>query len=153
MSNLFSLWGFPGGWVVKNPPANARDASLIFWLEISPGRKWQPFPIFLPGKFHQQRSLAGYSPWNYRVWRDWAYIHECVTHCFDLQNNFKVGSILANDHNAVKAMSIFRWAMLYIPHVDQIGSLSAVLDFYWQTQNTLMSTSIIHPAQQHFQHF
>ena len=24
-------------------------------------RKWQPTPEFLPGKFHEQRSLAGYS--------------------------------------------------------------------------------------------
>ena len=23
-------------------------------------REWQPIPIFLPGKFHGQRSLAGY---------------------------------------------------------------------------------------------
>jgi len=27
-------------------------------------RKWQPTPIFLPGKCHEQRSLAGYSPWG-----------------------------------------------------------------------------------------
>ena len=26
-------------------------------------RKWQPTPAFLSGKFHGQRSLAGYSPW------------------------------------------------------------------------------------------
>ena len=26
-------------------------------------RKWQPVPVFLPGKFHGQRSLVGYSPW------------------------------------------------------------------------------------------
>ena len=25
-------------------------------------RGWQPTPIFLPGEFHGQRSLAGYSP-------------------------------------------------------------------------------------------
>ena len=25
-------------------------------------RKWQPTPVFLPGKFHGQRSLEGYSP-------------------------------------------------------------------------------------------
>ena len=25
-------------------------------------RKWKPAPVFLPGKFHGQRSLAGYSP-------------------------------------------------------------------------------------------
>ena len=27
-------------------------------------RKWQPTPVFSPGKSHGQRSLAGYSPWG-----------------------------------------------------------------------------------------
>ena len=27
-------------------------------------RKWQPTLVFLPGKFHEQRNLAGYSPWS-----------------------------------------------------------------------------------------
>ena len=27
-------------------------------------RKWQPIPVFLPGKAHGQRSLAGYSKWG-----------------------------------------------------------------------------------------
>ena len=27
-------------------------------------RKWQPIPVFLPGGFHGQRRLAGYSPWD-----------------------------------------------------------------------------------------
>ena len=27
-------------------------------------RKMQPTPVFLPGKFHGLRSLAGYSPWG-----------------------------------------------------------------------------------------
>ena len=27
-------------------------------------RNWQPTPVFLPGEFHGQRSLAGYSPWG-----------------------------------------------------------------------------------------
>ena len=27
-------------------------------------RKWQSTPVLLPGKFHAQRSLAGYSPWG-----------------------------------------------------------------------------------------
>ena len=25
-------------------------------------RKWQPAPVFLPGKFYGQKSLVGYSP-------------------------------------------------------------------------------------------
>ena len=29
-------------------------------------RAWQPTPVFLPGKSHGQRSLAGYSPWGHR---------------------------------------------------------------------------------------
>ena len=29
--------GFPGGSVVKNPPANAGDVSLIPWMGRSPG--------------------------------------------------------------------------------------------------------------------
>ena len=27
-------------------------------------RKLQPIPVFVPGKFHGQRSLVGYSPWG-----------------------------------------------------------------------------------------
>ena len=29
-------------------------------------RKWKPTPVFLPGEFHAQRSLLGYSPWNHK---------------------------------------------------------------------------------------
>ena len=35
------------------------------WVgKISCSRKWQPVPVFLPGKFHGQRSLVGCSPWD-----------------------------------------------------------------------------------------
>ena len=27
-------------------------------------RKWQPTPVFSPGKSHEQWSLVGYSPWG-----------------------------------------------------------------------------------------
>ena len=32
--------------------------------KIPSRRNWQPTPVFLPGKFHGQRSLEGYSPWG-----------------------------------------------------------------------------------------
>ena len=32
---------------------------LLFW-----SRKWEPTPVFLPGKFRGQRSLVGYSAWG-----------------------------------------------------------------------------------------
>ena len=35
------------------------------WVgKISQRRKWQPTPVFLPGKFHGQRCLMGYSLWG-----------------------------------------------------------------------------------------
>ena len=53
--------GFPGGLAVKNLPANAGDigdASSIPVLgrSIPWRRKWQPTPVFLPGKSHEQGS-------------------------------------------------------------------------------------------------
>ena len=36
--------------------------------EIPWRRKWQPTPVFLSGKFHGQRSLAGYSPLGHKSW-------------------------------------------------------------------------------------
>ena len=59
------LCGFPGGSGVKKPPANAGDLGLIPWVRNIPWkRKWQPTLVFLPGKFHGQRNLAGYRPWG-----------------------------------------------------------------------------------------
>ena len=62
--------GFPAGLVVKNPPANAgdkRDTGLIPGSRRPPWRrKWLPTPVFLPEKFHGQRSLVGYSPWSHK---------------------------------------------------------------------------------------
>ena len=59
------LLGFPGG----------PDCSLLAmqetWVQsqvrkIPWRRKWQPTPVFLPGKSHGQRSLVGYSPWGHK---------------------------------------------------------------------------------------
>ena len=37
------------------------------WIGKIPwGRTWQPAPAFLPGKFHGQGSLLGYSPWGHK---------------------------------------------------------------------------------------
>ena len=35
------------------------------WVRNIPcSKKWHPTPVFLPGKFHGQRNLAGHSPWG-----------------------------------------------------------------------------------------
>ena len=56
------MWGFPGGAVVKNPPANAGDTGSILGREDPLKSHWNGNPVFLPGKSHGQRSLAGYGP-------------------------------------------------------------------------------------------
>ena len=63
--------------MVKNPPASAgdtRDAGSVPELGRFPlSGKRKPTQVFLPGKFHGQRSLVGYSPWNHkRVRHDFA---------------------------------------------------------------------------------
>ena len=55
--------------VVKNLPANsgdARDTGLILGWKDPWSRKRQPTPVFLPGKVHGQRNLAGCSPWGHK---------------------------------------------------------------------------------------
>ena len=43
-------------------------------------------PVFLPGKFHGQRSLMGYSPWGHNEWdtTEHTHTHTCrhVTYIF-----------------------------------------------------------------------
>ena len=57
--------GFPSSSDDKASSYNAGDTGLIPGLGILPcGRKCQPIPVFLPGEFHGQRNLAGYSPWG-----------------------------------------------------------------------------------------
>ena len=60
--------GFPGGASGEEPACQYRRCKrCVFdpWVGKIPWRrKWQPIPVFLPGKSHRQRILAGYSPWS-----------------------------------------------------------------------------------------
>ena len=60
------------------------DASIVFEMMrkniiclkvnkpvlASAAHKWQPSPVVLPGNFHGQRNLMGWSPWGLRVRHD-----------------------------------------------------------------------------------
>ena len=60
--------GFPGGASGKESTSTCqcrRHKRHRFnpWVRKIPwSRKWHPTPVFLPRKFHGQRSLVGYSP-------------------------------------------------------------------------------------------
>ena len=54
---------FPGGSDGKESTCNVGDLGLVSGLgKILLRKKWQPIPAFLPGEFHGQRSLVGFSP-------------------------------------------------------------------------------------------
>ena len=91
--SFFSLWlrrplGFPGGTTGKESAFQCRRhkrhrfnpwAGKIPWR-----RKWQPAPVFFPGKFHGQRSLVGYSPWGHKeldtiVWLNWTELYPTMS--------------------------------------------------------------------------
>ena len=69
-SSLLST-SFPDSSVGKESICNAKAAgdvgSIPFGKRNSRRRrKWQPTPVFPPGKSHGQRSLVSYSPWGYK---------------------------------------------------------------------------------------
>ena len=63
-------YGFPGGRVSIESPCQCkkgRRCGFSLWVGTFPWKKkWQPVPVFLPGKFQGQRSLVGYSPWGHK---------------------------------------------------------------------------------------
>ena len=60
--------GFLNGSAGKESACKADDtgdAALIpGWERFPRGGKWQPTSVFLLGKSHGRRSLAGYRPWG-----------------------------------------------------------------------------------------
>ena len=51
--------------MVKNLPA-VQETQVQPLGQKDPWRKeWQPTPVFLPGEFQEQRSLADSSPWGH----------------------------------------------------------------------------------------
>ena len=77
--------------ISKESTCQCRRQGFDSWVGKIPWRrKWQPTPVFLPGKSHGQRSLAGSSPWGHkRVRHDLAtkqlpYLGFCVNTAFQL---------------------------------------------------------------------
>ena len=87
VSHLFYTWlGFPWWLNGKELTYQCRNRGLDPWIGKIPWRReWQPTLVFLPGKFHGQKSLLGYSPRGHkRVGHDLAtrqqvYIFQCYS--------------------------------------------------------------------------
>ena len=64
---MYVLWGFSGSSAGKESTCNTGDPGSVPGLGRPAGeRNWLPTPVFLPGEFHGQRRLGGYSPWGYK---------------------------------------------------------------------------------------
>ena len=61
-----TVWGFPCSSIGKESACRCRRHrrhGFDPWVRKIPWRrKWEPTPVFLPGKSHGQRSLVGYRP-------------------------------------------------------------------------------------------
>ena len=66
---------FPWWLSSKESACQFRRLRFNPWVRKVPWRrKWQPTPVFLPGKCHRERSLEGYSSCSHKRVR-----HELVT--------------------------------------------------------------------------
>ena len=74
------------------------DLAAAAWVRKIPWRrKWQTTPVFLPGEFHGQRSLAGYNPWGLKSIR-----HNWVIK----QQQFPYEAILENPVRLLEALLV-----------------------------------------------
>ena len=64
VGEICQFWASLVAQMVKNLPVMQETwvSSLVQEDALEKGMK--PSPIFLPGEFHGQRNLAGYSPWG-----------------------------------------------------------------------------------------
>ena len=73
--NANSGASFMAQWLKKKIHLQCRRHAFNLWVGKIPWRrKWQPTPVFLPGKTYGQRSLESYSPQGYKRVR-----HDLVT--------------------------------------------------------------------------
>ena len=106
--------GFPDGASGQEPACQwggIRDVDLLLGLERFPWRReWQPTAVFLPGEFHGQRSLVGYSPWGHKESWPTSFqvpthsdcdLEECVPVAFPYPSTLKV----VNNFNAQDSLS------------------------------------------------
>ena len=125
------------------------------WVEISWNRKWQPTSVFLPGKFHGQRSLVGYSPWGRKKadTTEWLSTHihtDYILYQYStVQNqNNDIGlmcvyevlcyflrrlDILINTTREIQNYSLIAKISLLLHHYSQLVSLPLTIPNPWQT--------------------
>ena len=130
--------------VGKESAYNAGNRRRRFdpWVGKMPWRgKWQPTPVFWPGKSHGQRSLAGYSPLApKRVGHDWACtilpqafiildVSFCLLHCMYFA--FVLSASVKKDMESLVYPQPGRQLIMHFKIVTNSGLVTRLPSFIW----------------------
>jgi len=96
------------------------------WVRKIPWRrKWQPTPVFLPGKSHGLRSLVGYSPWDRKESDTTEWLHYIIINRISIQQIHLLWYIYIK--NGIKSMYLSNIRHIYdfppaniIPHNEKL---------------------------------
>ena len=124
-------FGFPR-WLSGKESAcqcrRGRECRFDPWVGKIPwGREWQPTSVFLPGKFHGQRSLAGYSPWGHKEsdMTEQLSTHSVLLH-WEIWSQHQVNSFVCS---TVYSVSRKWWAQAIPGGLDKTRSCHFFLEF------------------------
>ena len=130
------LLGFEGGSVAKKKKKICLLIQLTqeirFDLSVRKTpwkRKWQPPPVFLPGKSHGQRSLAGYSPWSHRVRHTWACTFSVILILFFRTHPKHYFYLSVETFSCVHSLNAWSMQMALCYHVDIYWGFSLPITF------------------------
>ena len=141
--NVFFTW-LPLYLIYKKASSFGNDFvthyfTIVFTITSNWRRKWQPTPVFLPGKFHGQRKLAGYSPWGSK--------ELATTEHISTFNFFPLDYLgVSIDYNYL--ISPFQWLYFSAKPLLQLTTLPKVLEMIsnilvllltlWEIQGTVL---------------
>ena len=122
---LGRIGSFPRWLSYKESACNAGAGKCRFdpWIgNITWRRKWQPTPVFLPGKFHEQRRLVGYSLWDRKesdtTERVYTYVFGRtivpVSGYNDLPHQFSLCKLSSDIRQLSKISDCDGWSQVYI---------------------------------------
>ena len=130
-----SIWfsGLPRWLSGEESAPQCKRCGFNPWVRKIPWRrKWQPTPVFLPGKSHRKRYLVCYSPWSHK---DLDMTEPTHTHTHLIFKTFwNPVSLYLSNHTACVVLSCFS-------HVDSLQSQwtaarQALLSIFSSGKNT-----------------
>ena len=115
LAGLYALGGLPWWLSGKEPSCQCRRPGFNPWVrKVSCRRKWQPTPVFLPGKSHGQRILEGSSPWGRKVGYDWVTNTHTYTHTHTHTHTHSLETWLTSQNPRKKDLAILEPFCSYI---------------------------------------